>query len=232
MAVKNLKMKAARAGMDLSQEELAELVGVTRQTIGMIEAGKYNPTLNLCLAICKALHKTLDELFWRNSRRYGSQRNRKENSDMMDERTTQVRNKIMSEMAMLMYLFVAAAFAVKVLLLGKGIRDCVVEYVILILAPLYQYVRARQLKFSLYRPGYGSQKHRVRRNLVSVTVGALVFILVFWRTSKTGTLDVKEVVPGVLTFVVVFLLTRVVIVRIEKKRADRLEQEYEDDGEE
>ena len=64
MAVKNLKMKAARAGMDLSQEELAELVGVTRQTIGMIEAGKYNPTQNLCLAICKALHKTLDELFW------------------------------------------------------------------------------------------------------------------------------------------------------------------------
>lgn len=64
MAVKNLKMKAARAGMDLSQEKLAELVGVTRQTIGMIEAGKYNPTLNLCLAICKALHKTLDELFW------------------------------------------------------------------------------------------------------------------------------------------------------------------------
>ena len=64
MAVKNLKMNAARAGMDLSQEELAELVGVTRQTIGMIEAGKYNPTLNLCLAICKALHKTLDELFW------------------------------------------------------------------------------------------------------------------------------------------------------------------------
>ena len=148
---------------------------------------------------------------------------------MMDERTTQVRNKIMSEMAMLMYLFVAAAFAVKVLLMGKGIRDCVVEYVILILAPLYQYVRARQLKFSLYRPG---QQHRVRRNLVSVAVGALVFILVFWRTSKTGTLDAKEAVSGVLTFVVVFLLTRVVIVRIEKKRADRLEQEYGDDGEE
>ena len=62
--MKNLKMKAARAGMDLSQEELAELVGVTRQTIGMIEAGKYNPTLNLCLAICRVLHKTLDELFW------------------------------------------------------------------------------------------------------------------------------------------------------------------------
>ena len=63
-ALQNLKLKAARAAKDLSQEQLAQLVGVTRQTIGMIEAGKYNPTLNLCIAICKALGKTLDELFW------------------------------------------------------------------------------------------------------------------------------------------------------------------------
>lgn len=64
-SLKNLKLKAARAAKDLSQEQLAQLVGVTRQTIGMIEAGKYNPTLNLCIAICKALGKTLDELFWK-----------------------------------------------------------------------------------------------------------------------------------------------------------------------
>ena len=62
--MKNIKLKSARAALDLSQEELAQIVGVTRQTIGMIEAGKYNPTLNLCIAICKALNKTLDELFW------------------------------------------------------------------------------------------------------------------------------------------------------------------------
>ncbi|WMI81207.1 helix-turn-helix transcriptional regulator [Anaerotignum sp. MB30-C6] len=62
--MKNLRMKAARAALDLSQDELAQKVGVTRQTIGMIEAGKYNPTLNLCVALCKALGKTLDELFW------------------------------------------------------------------------------------------------------------------------------------------------------------------------
>ncbi|MBS6955571.1 MAG: helix-turn-helix transcriptional regulator [Clostridium sp.] len=62
--MKNLKLKSARAAMDLSQEELADQVGVTRQTIGMIEAGKYNPTLNLCIAICRALGKTLDDLFW------------------------------------------------------------------------------------------------------------------------------------------------------------------------
>lgn len=62
--MKNLKLKAARAGMDLSQEQLAEKVGVTRQTIGMIEAGKFNPSLKLCLDICRTLNKTLDDIFW------------------------------------------------------------------------------------------------------------------------------------------------------------------------
>lgn len=62
--MKNLRMKAARAAKDMSQGELAAAVGVTRQTIGMIESGDYNPTLNLCIKICKVLDKTLDELFW------------------------------------------------------------------------------------------------------------------------------------------------------------------------
>lgn len=57
-------MKAARAGKDLSQEQLAELVGVTRQTISAIEKGNYNPTINLCIKICQILDKTLNDLFW------------------------------------------------------------------------------------------------------------------------------------------------------------------------
>ena len=60
----NKKLKLARVERDLSQEDLANLVGVTRQTIGLIEAGNYNPTLRLCVAICSALGKTLDDLFW------------------------------------------------------------------------------------------------------------------------------------------------------------------------
>ena len=62
--MKNLRLKAARAAMDLSQEALAQMVGVSRQTINSIEKGDYNPTIKLCLAICHALNKTLDELFW------------------------------------------------------------------------------------------------------------------------------------------------------------------------
>lgn len=62
--MKNLKMKLARMEQDISQTDLAKQIGVTRQTIGMIESGDYNPTLKLCIAICKELGKTLDDLFW------------------------------------------------------------------------------------------------------------------------------------------------------------------------
>jgi len=62
--MKNLKLKSARAAKDLSQQQLADLVGVSRQTINAIEKGDYNPTIRLLLSICRALDKTLDELFW------------------------------------------------------------------------------------------------------------------------------------------------------------------------
>lgn len=58
------RVKLARVEKGLTQEQLAALVGVTRQTIILIEAGKYNPTIKLCLMIKKATGKSLDELFW------------------------------------------------------------------------------------------------------------------------------------------------------------------------
>ncbi len=63
-APKNDRMKAARMELGLSQQQLADAVAATRQTIGLIEAGRYNPSLRLCTAICKVLGKTLDDLFW------------------------------------------------------------------------------------------------------------------------------------------------------------------------
>ncbi|MGN1001267.1 MAG: helix-turn-helix transcriptional regulator [Oscillospiraceae bacterium] len=62
--MKNLKLKAARAALDLSQQQLADAVGVSRQTINAIEKGDYNPSIRLCVAVCRVLGKTLDELFW------------------------------------------------------------------------------------------------------------------------------------------------------------------------
>ena len=62
--MKNKKLITARIEQDMNQQDLADIVGVTRQTIGLIESGNYNPTLRLCIAICQALNKTLNDLFW------------------------------------------------------------------------------------------------------------------------------------------------------------------------
>jgi putative transcriptional regulator len=62
--VKNLKLKAARAAKDIKKKDLADAVGAVRQTINAIELGEYNPSIRLCIAICKTLDKTLNDLFW------------------------------------------------------------------------------------------------------------------------------------------------------------------------
>ena len=59
-----IKLKQARLEKKISQDELAKRIGVSRQTINMIENGSYNPTLQLCIKLCKELNKTLDQLFW------------------------------------------------------------------------------------------------------------------------------------------------------------------------
>ena len=60
----NDRMRTARQEKGLSQSELSKLVGVSRQTINMVESGEYNPTLALCIQICEALGCTLNDLFW------------------------------------------------------------------------------------------------------------------------------------------------------------------------
>lgn len=61
---KNYAMKQARAEAGLSQQELADKLGVSRQTINAIEKGDYNPTIKLCIGICRVLERTLNDLFW------------------------------------------------------------------------------------------------------------------------------------------------------------------------
>lgn len=61
---KKLNLKVARTMKDMTQRDLAEAVGVSRQTINAIERGDYYPSVKLCIEICKVLGKTLDELFW------------------------------------------------------------------------------------------------------------------------------------------------------------------------
>mgnify|MGYP003299505072 FL=1 len=62
--MRNLRIKFRRIELNMSQADLAKKAGVTRQTIGMIESGEFNPSLKLCLSICWALGLTLNDLFW------------------------------------------------------------------------------------------------------------------------------------------------------------------------
>ena len=61
---KNLRVKSARAAVDMTQKDLAEAIGVSRQTMNAIEKGDYYPSVKLCIEICKVLSKSLDDLFW------------------------------------------------------------------------------------------------------------------------------------------------------------------------
>lgn len=61
---RNIAIKVARAEKDMTQKELAEAVGISRQTVNAIERGEYNPTIRLCRSICRVLGKSLDDLFW------------------------------------------------------------------------------------------------------------------------------------------------------------------------
>ena len=60
---RNIPIKVARAQLDMTQKQLAEKVGISRQTMNAIEQGDYNPTIKLCRAICRVLEKKLDDLF-------------------------------------------------------------------------------------------------------------------------------------------------------------------------
>lgn len=60
---RNIPIKVARAQLDMTQKELADKVGISRQTMNAIEQGDYNPTIKLCRSICRVLSKSLDELF-------------------------------------------------------------------------------------------------------------------------------------------------------------------------
>ena len=69
------QLKIARVSKNLTQQQLADQVGITRQTISLIEKGKYNPTLKLCLQICYVLDKTLDEIFWLYKEEWDNEKN-------------------------------------------------------------------------------------------------------------------------------------------------------------
>ena len=144
-------------------------------------------------------------------------------TNFVDERVLQARQKIASEMMLLMYYFLVIAMCVKVLVFGMTFEDCITEFIIIVSAPIYQNIRARQMKVVL-----GNFRKYSRKGAVIAIVGGIVgMLLSMWRLK--GSIDKADAVTSIVTFAVTFSLARYGFAHLEKKRAEKLEKEYEDD---
>ena len=142
---------------------------------------------------------------------------------MKDERIKQAHDQIMAEFGTAVFFFALAAFLVKILLLHRGLSDCVVEYVIMIGAPLFQAVRCRQMKIAFYRPGM--EKTYWKKALAVLAAVAVVYIAYSW-ASLGG--PAKKLLP-LAAFAAAFAAIRFGPILLEKKRAKKLEKEFEDE---
>ena len=144
---------------------------------------------------------------------------------MKDERTTQVMQRIHSEMTVIMILLCALSMVVKVLLFEKSINDCILEWIILVGSPIYQVTRARMLKVSL-----SSGTVSLKRNLRSTVISVIVLLAAFGITAiiHPERMTMKFVVSFLIPYVIVLLLLRVAFARIEARYVRKLEHEYDD----
>ena len=141
----------------------------------------------------------------------------------VDERVLQARRQIGSEMMQLMYYFLVIAMCVKVLVFGMTFEDCITEFIIIVSAPIYQNIRARQMKVVL-----GNFRKYSRKGAVIAIVGGTIGMLLSILRLK-GSIDKADAVTSIVTFAITFSLARYGFSHIEKKRAEKLEKEYEDD---
>ena len=143
--------------------------------------------------------------------------------NLVDERVIQTKQKIGSEMMHLMYYFLVIAMCVKVLVFGMTFEDCISEFIIIVSAPIYQNIRARQMKVVLSNFRKYSRKGAVFA-IVGGTIGMFLSML-----RLKGSIDKADAVTSIVTFAVTFSLARYGFAHLEKKRAEKLEKEYEDD---
>lgn len=144
-------------------------------------------------------------------------------TNFVDERVLQARQKIGSEMMQLMYYFIVIAFCAKVLVFGMAFEDCITEFIIMVGAPIYQNIRARQMKVVLSN----FRKTSKASTISSILAAAAVMLFYMWKAE--GNIDTAEAVSSIASFAVTFALVRYGFTYIEKRRAEKLDAEYEDD---
>lgn len=142
---------------------------------------------------------------------------------LRDERIEQARNKIWAEMMQILYFIAILSFVIKILFLHQSLQDCAIEYVIMILTPIYQMVRARQLGVVLNVVAKPNPKR-----LVASLVGGMVAVGICF-AMQTEAKQPAEIFTMLGVFVVVFLVVQFGMYRMGKRRQEKLEKEYDDE---
>ncbi len=143
---------------------------------------------------------------------------------MVDERLRQGYNKIRSEFAMIIYYAALISFIVKTTTLGLTIKDTVFEFAVILFFPIYQFIRTRQLGLEI---PFGKKRNTKSRIVIIAVICAVIGAVVFFMNKDS--IDIKEAAVFIIAYVAAFCAIRIGFIKIEKKRAEKLEKEYDDD---
>lgn len=143
---------------------------------------------------------------------------------MVDERLRQGYNKIRSEFSMIIYCAAIISFIIKTTIWGMVIKDTVFEFAVILLFPIYLFIRTRQLGLEIPFSKKRNTKSGIIINaVVCAAVGAVVFFM------NKGSIDIKEAAVFLVAYVAAFSTIRIGLIKIEKKRAKKMEKEFDDD---
>lgn len=153
---------------------------------------------------------------------------------MKDERVVQGYQKIRSEMFLIVYYMTIVSFLIKILFLEQSMLDCLTEYVIVILAPIYQFIRSRTLQIGFYTEEYKKIGKQELIRWIAVMVVALVISGIYMQKRQAAGNIVKadEIIAYILSFSTVFIIIRVLIVKLEGKHNRKLAEKFEEEDEE
>ena len=143
---------------------------------------------------------------------------------LKDERVEQAKSKIYSELMLIIFYIVVASFCVKALYFHMDLKQCATDYIILILTPIYQAIRSRQM-------GVVLSTKSSRKALLPTAAIIILMVVLLWMSNK-GVPSTARTISAVLSlavFAVLFLVVQGIFIHLERKRAEKLEHQYDDE---
>lgn len=148
---------------------------------------------------------------------------------MKDERIEQAKNKIWSELAIIMFVGVALSFSIKILVFKMDLMECITEYLILIFTPLYQFIRMHMMKISIYSER--GNKQSIKNLLIVITIFLVASAMsLFEKIKDSPVYNWQNPVVFLFVFLVLFIAIFLVTNKYNHQRRQKYEREFDDDN--